>query len=273
YWDVIMNKTAVPEVRAFLDGERDSIRMADMGEADSLLWFVYAIQEYTRYADIKDVAEQYGQLIQDIIAFYRKGQHPRARLHHNGLLWVDGTQQPATWMGAVEDGRPITPRTGYVVEINAMWFNAMCFATQLLRAAGKDHLAELMEYQSELTRDAFVRTFWNGLYLNDYVVITTRTKRFVPIRFGLYRCRSHRSTNVSRKPSSISAPRSSTRPKACVPCRLRAATTVLSISADSWSATAISTTDLFGHPLSRLMARHTCASISIVARASCADCS
>ena len=180
YWDVIMNKTAVPEVRAFLDGQRDGLHMADMGEPDSLLWFVYAIQEYTKYADITDVAAQYGDLIQDIIALYRKGNHPTARLHHNGLLWVEGRDKPATWMNAVENGRPITPRTGYVVEINAYWYNAMCFATELLKAQGKEHLAELMEYQSELTRDAFVRTFWNGLYLNDYVIDNYQDKEVRP---------------------------------------------------------------------------------------------
>ena len=180
YWDVIMNKTAVPEVRAFLDGQCDGLRLVDMDEPDSLLWFVYAIQEYTRYADIRDVAAQYGDLVQDIIAFYRKGNHPRARLHHNGLLWVDGTERPATWMSAMENGRPITPRTGYVVEINAYWYNAMCFATELLKAAGNEHLAELMEYQSELTRDAFVRTFWNGFYLNDYVVDQYQDKEVRP---------------------------------------------------------------------------------------------
>ena len=180
YWDVIMNKTAVPEVRAFLDGQCDGLRLVDMDEPDSLLWFVYAIQEYTRYADVRDVAAQYGDLVQDIIAFYRKGNHPRARLHHNGLLWVDGTERPATWMSAMENGRPITPRTGYVVEINAYWYNAMCFAAELLKAAGKDHQAELMEYQSELTRDAFVRTFWNGFYLNDYVVDQYQDKEVRP---------------------------------------------------------------------------------------------
>ena len=180
YWDVIMNKTAVPEVRAFLDGQCDGLRLVDMDEPDSLLWFVYAIQEYTRYADVRDVAAQYGDLVQDIIAFYRKGNHPRARLHHNGLLWVDGTERPATWMSAMENGRPITPRTGYVVEINAYWYNAMCFATELLKAAGNEHLAELMEYQSELTRDAFVRTFWNGFYLNDYVVDQYQDKEVRP---------------------------------------------------------------------------------------------
>lgn len=177
YWEAIMDKTALNEVRSFLQGSTidleggGDIKLVGMDEPDALLWFVRAIQDYASFGhDLTEVAEKYGETVQDVISFYRKQKHPRAQLHHNGLLWVDGTSRPATWMGAMEDGRPITPRTGYVVEINALWYNAMCFATELLRAMGKDHLAELMEYQSELTRDAFVRTFWNGLYLYDYVV-------------------------------------------------------------------------------------------------------
>ena len=35
---------------------------------------------------------------------------------------------------------------------------------------GKETSADLMEYQAEITKDAFVKTFWNGVYLNDYVI-------------------------------------------------------------------------------------------------------
>jgi predicted glycogen debranching enzyme len=82
---------------------------------------------------------------------------------------VDGKERPATWMNAVEDGRPITPRTGYVVEINALWYNARLFTAAIQRCLGKEHIADLMEYQAEITKDSFVKTFWNGMYLDDYV--------------------------------------------------------------------------------------------------------
>ena len=73
-------------------------------------------------------------------------------------------------MNATENGWPITPRTGYVVEINALWYNAMRFTAEMLREMGKETSADLMEYQAEISKDAFVKTFWNGLYLNDYVI-------------------------------------------------------------------------------------------------------
>ena len=73
-------------------------------------------------------------------------------------------------MNATENGWPIVPRTGYVVEINALWYNAMRFTAEMLREMGKETSADLMEYQAEISKDAFVKTFWNGLYLNDYVI-------------------------------------------------------------------------------------------------------
>jgi predicted glycogen debranching enzyme len=91
-------------------------------------------------------------------------------LHNNGLLHVNGTESPATWMNAVEDGRPITPRTGYVVEINALWYNAQKFTAFMKRESGNEHAADLMDYQAEIAREAFIQTFWNGSYLYDYVV-------------------------------------------------------------------------------------------------------
>lgn len=169
YWDAIMRQTAVHEVRAFMDGCYNAIQLEGIDEPDVLLWFVRVIQEYAGYVDKKAVAQEFGNLLSDIIAFIRKQKHPRLFIHQNGLVWVDGKERPATWMNATENGRPITPRTGYVVEINALWYNAMCFTAEMLRLMGNKQRAELMEYQAALTKDSFVKTFWNGVYLNDYV--------------------------------------------------------------------------------------------------------
>ena len=170
YWEAIIDKTAVPEVMSFMRGRTDEVKMSGMDEPDALLWFVRAIQKYAHKYTVKEAAEKYGQLCLDVVTYYRKQNHPRAWVHQNGLIWVDGTQRPATWMNATENGWPITPRTGYVVEINALWYNAMRFTAELLREMGKETSADLMEYQAEITKDAFVKTFWNGLYLNDYVI-------------------------------------------------------------------------------------------------------
>ena len=167
YWDLIVNNTAVEEIRNFMEGK--PYKLVGMDEPDVLLWFIRALQEYAAYTSLEEVTRLYGQLIIDIMLFIRRQQHPRLFLHNNGLLWVDGKNRPATWMNAVEDGRPITPRTGYVVEINALWYNARLFTATIQRCLGKEQIADLMEYQAEITKDSFIKTFWNGVYLDDYV--------------------------------------------------------------------------------------------------------
>lgn len=179
YWEAIMDNTAVPEVRAFLEGATD-LKISGMDEPDALLWFIRAIQGFGNYNTMQEAADKYGQLVVDVVDFIRKNKHPRMFLHQNNLVWVDGTQRPATWMSAVENGRPIVPRTGYVVEHNALWYNAMMFAAQLLRLMGKETSADLMEYQAELTKTSFVQTFWNGYYLDDYVVDAYHDKEVRP---------------------------------------------------------------------------------------------
>lgn len=191
YWEAIMDKTAIGEVRAFMEQQMsrhtgaetiqsNTLRLRGMDEPDALLWLIRAFQKYAHKYTIEDAAKKYGTLCVEIIDFYRKQRHPRAFIHSNGLLWVDGKDRPATWMNAVENNRPITPRTGYVVEINALWYNAMCFTAELLRILGKEQAADLMEYQSCLMRDSYVQIFWNGIYLDDFVTEDYHDKEVRP---------------------------------------------------------------------------------------------
>ena len=180
YWDAIIDQTAVDEVKAFMADSNYRSKINAMDEPDALLWFVRALQKYAHKYTVKQAADKYAGLCEDIVSYYRKQNHPRAVVHQNGLIWVDGSQRPATWMNATENGWPITPRTGYVVEINALWYNAMRFTAELMREAGKEIGADLMEYQAEICRDAFVKTFWNGLYLDDYVINDYHNKEVRP---------------------------------------------------------------------------------------------
>ncbi len=180
YWDAIIDQTAIGEVRAFMADSSYESRITGMDEPDALLWFVRALQKYAHKYTVKQAAEKYAGLCEDIVSYYRKQNHPRAWVHQNGLIWVDGTRVPATWMNATENGWPITPRTGYIVEINALWYNAMRFTAELMRENGKEMGADLMEYQAEICREAFVKTFWNGFYLDDYVVDNYHNKEVRP---------------------------------------------------------------------------------------------
>jgi len=168
YFDTIM-ETAIPELQRFMDGERSGFKLQAIDDPDVLLWFIWTIQQFAVNTSLKEAANRYEELASNIISFVRKQNHPNLFLHNNGLVYVNGTEKPATWMNAMENGRPITPRTGYVVEINALWYNALKFTSQLAREKGNEHTADLLDYQGEIAREAFITTFWNGTYLYDFV--------------------------------------------------------------------------------------------------------
>lgn len=168
YFEDIL-KTSIKEIHAFMEGNMENIKLQGIDDPDALLWFIWMLQQYSVYDGIEKTSQRFTKLCSTIIAFIRKNNHPNLFMHNNGLLYVNGTDKPATWMNAVEDGKPITPRTGYVVEINALWYNALKFTAELNRVAGNEHASDLLDYQSEITKETFVSTFWNGSYLYDYV--------------------------------------------------------------------------------------------------------
>jgi len=168
YFDSIMG-TAIPELERFMAGERNGFKLQAVDDPDVLLWFLWAVQIYSKATSLLEAANRYEEIATSIISFIRKQKHPNLFIHNNGLLCVNGTEKPATWMNAIEDGHPITPRTGYVVEINALWYNALKFTSELTREKGNEHASDLLNYQAEIARESFVKTFWNGTYLYDYV--------------------------------------------------------------------------------------------------------
>ncbi len=168
YFDAIM-ETAIEEIQEFISGKRSGFKIQALDDPDVLLWFLWVIQQFAKHNSLAEAAIRYEELANNIINYIRKQNHPNLFLHSNGLLFVNGIDRPATWMNAMENGRPITPRTGYVVEINALWYNALKFVAELSREAGKEHAADLLDYQAEMARESFIKVFWNGNYLYDYV--------------------------------------------------------------------------------------------------------
>ncbi len=169
YFEALI-ETAIEEIERFLNGERENFKLEGLEDPDVLLWFIRAIQQYSEFKGLEDTAARFGDICIRIIDFIKKQSHPNLFMHNNNLLFVNGTEKPATWMNAVEDNRPITPRTGYVVEINALWYNALKFVSQLERLSNNEQSADLLDYQAEIASTSFTQVFWNGTYLYDYVV-------------------------------------------------------------------------------------------------------
>lgn len=161
--------TALIAVNNFISEKPIEKTIYELDVPDVLLWFIRTVQQYAKSVSIEKANQMYGETVLKVISFIRKQNHPNLFLHDNGLLYTNGTQNAISWMNAIENGYPITPRTGYVVEINALWYNALKFGAEISTVQEDEYAADLLDYQSELTRQSFVHMFWNGTYLHDYV--------------------------------------------------------------------------------------------------------
>ena len=129
--------TAEKAINDFTAGKPISVKIYEMEAPDVLLWAVWCIQQYARMVDMNDAVKRYGALVRKIVSYILQGKHPNLELHDNGMLYTNGKEHPATWMNSTINGRPVVPRTGYIVEICALWYNALIFGAQILEAEQK----------------------------------------------------------------------------------------------------------------------------------------
>lgn len=163
--------TSVRAAQAFMRGEECSLRVTELEHPDVLLWAVWTVQQYAKMVSRSQAKEKYGAFVNEIMQFLVDGKHPNVMLHDNGLIYSEGKEKAITWMNATVNGLPVTPRTGYVVEFNALWYNALRFAADFLGSEGeKNQLIERMNEIADCAGKSFVEIFLNEYgYLLDYV--------------------------------------------------------------------------------------------------------
>ena len=166
----IIKKARLTSVRNFINEEPVGYKIYEMEHPDVLLWAVWALQQYAKETSREQCRQKYGELLKDIMEFIRQRKHENLFLHDNGLLFANGTDKAITWMNSTVNGHPVIPRTGYIVEFNALWYNALRFIADLVREGGDVYLADELDAQAEVTGKSFVEVFRNEYgYLLDYV--------------------------------------------------------------------------------------------------------
>lgn len=162
--------TAMPAVRAFMkDGTLDPV-IHELDQPDVLLWLVWALQQYAKSEGKHECIGKYGDFLSEILLYIANNKHPNLRLDTRGLLYAEGKNKAITWMNSTSDGKPIVPRSGYIVEFNALWYNALRFSAELAAEQGKKAEVKICEDIASKTAESFIETFMNGHgYLYDYV--------------------------------------------------------------------------------------------------------
>jgi len=139
--------------------------------ADAGLWFGWAVQQYISHTkDNSIVSREIGSALVKIYRAYRAGTDHGIKMLDNHLLKVGSPHEQVTWMDAMIDDRPVTPRWGCPVEVNALWYNFNCFLANIgdLLEPG---LAAEAAASVAIQRQSFNDAFWvaeNG-YLADLV--------------------------------------------------------------------------------------------------------
>ncbi len=169
YFNAVM-RTAVKGLTEFMLGKPLSVKIYEIEQPDVMLWAVWTIQQYAKKVGVDVAYKEYGKLVLDIVNYIESGKHINLQVKENRLLHTEGREKPMTWMNSVANGKPVVPRTGFVVEINALWYNALKFAAELLFANKGKKQAAAFEAKSQQVKDSFQQTFITPAgYLYDYV--------------------------------------------------------------------------------------------------------
>jgi predicted glycogen debranching enzyme len=168
-FETIMN-TASKAIRRFINDEPDDLKIYEMEHPDVLMWAVWCIQQYAKMVSREKCREKYGELLQEIMEYLRRENHPNLFIHSNGLVYSNGYDKAITWMNSTAGGRPVINRAGYIVEFNALWYNALRFTADLLGEKETSTFTDDLNELAEKAGKSFVDTFLNEHgYLLDYV--------------------------------------------------------------------------------------------------------
>ncbi len=137
---------------------------------DAPLWFFWSLQQYVLNGG-SDCCQRYGEAAKSVLYAYKKGTAFNIHVRENGLIYADAYGKALTWMDAVVNGLPVTQRRGYAVEINALWYNAVCFTLEMAKVDEDIKFIKEFDYLPELIKKSFLEMFWDEKsdYLADYV--------------------------------------------------------------------------------------------------------
>lgn len=141
--------------------------------ADASLWYFYAVDQYLRYVDTDEacafVQATIYPCLKEIIHAYQHGTDFSIYMEEDGLIHAGSGLDQVTWMDVRVGDWVATPRHGKPVEINALWYNALCVMKKLSTRFGED--AAPYHALAEKVKASFCEKFWyeEGAYLYDVI--------------------------------------------------------------------------------------------------------
>ncbi len=160
--------------------------LSNTSEADTPLLFIHCVYEYFKYSHDLQTLDRLFPAINSIIERYVKGTHPYIRMTEDGLIEAVDRGKALTWMNAVTSSNiPITAREGKPVELQALWYQALCVAAEFSEALGKSSYKKGTDYSlspfyyeqiASTAKRSFNHLFWNSNLGYLYDVVSEKKK-------------------------------------------------------------------------------------------------
>ena len=129
---------------------------------DAPLWFFWTLQQYAKaIGNPEKVWKDYGKKMKAILEGYRQGTGFNIHMEPDGLIYAGIPGKALTWMDAVVFGKPVTPRIGKPVEINALWYNAIMFSLELAAISGDIAFVKAWKELADTIPASFQTAFWH----------------------------------------------------------------------------------------------------------------
>ncbi len=130
---------------------------ADYYPADLPLWLLACLQRFQQRYPETNLWATYKKTLKKIFKGYvNESQH--FSIHENGLLYTPASGVPSSWMDSMIDGHPAVERHGYLVETNALWYNALCFMQEICEEKSLQKKIQPLIKKIEMH---FESVFWN----------------------------------------------------------------------------------------------------------------
>ena len=145
---------------------------AYFNSVDASLWFINAAFQYLNATgDSETFTQQLLPVIRWIIDSYHNGTRFGIRADADGLITAGNEQTQLTWMDAKYDGVPVTARYGKAVEVNALWYNSLCWLAQFYDHQDIEN-AKHYHAMADKVKTSFCELFWNKTagYLYDCIL-------------------------------------------------------------------------------------------------------
>lgn len=153
-----------------LELETTEIWQSKQISADAPLWLFWSLYQYKQARKTTKLWKQFGTELKTILNAYKNNELKHITYRDNGLLYITQEHLPLTWMNSVIDGKAIINRHGFIIEVCALWYNAISVALELAQETkDKDFIREWTPIAQKVKQN-FTPTFTdkNHDYLADY---------------------------------------------------------------------------------------------------------